>query len=49
MTIEFPTSDMADRAVLLPGAEREGRQISYSAEEMLLVFRAMRAALALAG
>lgn len=49
MTIEFPTSDMADRAALLPGAEREGRQISYSAEEMLLAFRAMRAALALAG
>ncbi len=49
MTIEFPGSDMADRAALLPGAEREGRRLSYKAEDVLLALRAMRAALALAG
>ncbi len=49
MAIEFPSSDMADRAALLPGGERKGRRLSYEAEDVLLAFRAMRAALALAG
>lgn len=48
ITIEFPKSDMADRAALLPGARREERRVSYTADDMLLAFRAMRSALALA-
>jgi D-amino peptidase len=48
LTIEFPKSDMAERAALLPGAQREERRISYTAEDMLIAFRAMRSALALA-
>ena len=49
MTIEFPDSAMADRAALLPGTERQERRISYTGEDILVVLRAMRAALALAG
>ena len=49
LTLEFPDSGMADRAALLPGVEREGRRISYSAEDMVTAFKAMRSALALAG
>ncbi len=49
LTIEFPLSDMADRAALLPGVEREGRRVSYSAADVVTAFKAMRSALALAG
>ncbi len=49
LTIEFPNSEMADRAALLPDAEREERRISYQAEDMVTAFKAMRSALALAG
>jgi len=49
LTIEFPQSDMADRAALLPGVERDGRQLSYTAEDVVTAFRAMRSALGLAG
>lgn len=48
LAIEFPTSSMADRAAFLPGAERGGRQVSYTAEDVVAAFRAMRSALALA-
>lgn len=49
MTVEFPDSAMADRAALLPGTEREERRIRYTGEDILVVLRAMRTALALAG
>ena len=49
LTIEFPQSNMADRAAILPGAERDGRQVSYTAADMVTAFGAMRSALALAG
>ena len=49
LTIEFPQSEMADRAALLPGTAREGRRISYEAGDVVTAFRAMRSALALAG
>jgi D-amino peptidase len=48
-TIEFPNSEMADKAALLPGTEREGRGISYTAEDIVTGFRGVRGALALAG
>jgi D-amino peptidase len=49
LTIEFPESSMADRAAFLPGVVREGRRVSYTAEDMVTAFKAMRSALALAG
>lgn len=48
LTIEFPNSNMADRAALLPGTQREERRISYEAEDVVTAFKAMRSALALA-
>jgi D-amino peptidase len=48
MTIEFPHSAMADAAALLPGIERDGRRLSYTAEDVVTAFKAMRSALALA-
>jgi D-amino peptidase len=49
LTIEFPNSDMADRAAFLPGGERDERKISYKTGDVVTAFRAMRSALALAG
>jgi D-amino peptidase len=49
LTIEFPNSEMADRAALLPDTERDERRISYQSEDIVTAFRAMRSALALAG
>ncbi|MFW6135761.1 MAG: M55 family metallopeptidase [Chloroflexota bacterium] len=49
MGIDFPSSKMADGAALLPGAQRQGRRITYTADDLLTAFRAMRTALALAG
>ncbi|MFW6135735.1 MAG: M55 family metallopeptidase [Chloroflexota bacterium] len=48
LTIEFPNSDMADAAALLPGTQREERRISYTADDVLVAIKAMRCALALA-
>ena len=48
LTVEFPKSDMAERAAILPGAERDERRISYTADDMVLALRAMRSMLALA-
>ncbi len=39
---------MAERAALLPGAKRDERRISYTAEDMVVALRAMRSMLALA-
>lgn len=49
LTIEFPQSGMADAAAFLPGVVREERRVSYTAEDVVTAFRAMRSALALAG
>lgn len=46
--IEFVTSDMADKAALLPGARRLSRRIEYTAEDMLIAFAAFRSAVAMA-
>lgn len=48
MAIDFVQSEMADKAALLPGARRTGRRIEYSAPDMLSLYAAFRAALALA-
>jgi D-amino peptidase len=49
VTIQFAHSDMADRAIQLPGAERlNGRQITFSSANMLAAFNAFQAAVSLA-
>lgn len=49
VAIEFMTSDMADRAAVLPGALRqEGKRVGYRADDMVAGYRAMRAMAALA-
>ncbi len=49
MAVDFVQSEMADRAMLLPGAERrEGRRVEYTASDMLQIYAAFRAMLALA-
>jgi D-amino peptidase len=48
-TVELTTSEMADGAALLPGARRlEGKRIEVSVQDVVVAYRAMRAALALA-
>jgi D-amino peptidase len=49
LTIELPKSDMAEKAAILPGAQREERRVTFTAEDMMEAFRAMRSMLALAG
>ena len=34
VTVELQSSDMADRAMLLPGVSREGRKLSFTAGDM---------------
>jgi len=47
--VEFQASQMADGAMLLPGAERvDGRTIAFSAPDALSAYRTFRAAVALA-
>jgi D-amino peptidase len=49
VSVELVTSDMADRATVLPGAHRlEGKRVTYTADDMLSAYRAMRAIAALA-
>lgn len=49
MRIEFVTSDMAERAALVPGLRRDGTRVSYQAGEMLSAYATFRAAVDLAG
>jgi len=50
VSLEFRTSDMADRAAILPGARRlEGRRIELVAEDAPMAYRAFRAAVSLGG
>lgn len=49
VTIQFAHSDMADRAALLPGAQRlDGRRITFSKTNMPAAYSAFRAAVSLA-
>ena len=48
ITVEFMTSDMADRVMLLPDVSREDRKLSLSAEDMLQGYAAFRAMILLA-
>lgn len=49
LRVAFMSSDMADRASLLPGVERlNGREINFSHPDMITVYRAFRAAVSLA-
>lgn len=49
MAVDFVQSEMADKAMLLPGAQRrEGRRVEYQASDMLQIYAAFRAMLALA-
>ena len=48
-TLELVTSDMADRAALLPGATRlEGKRVEITVEDVTTAYRAFRSAVALA-
>jgi D-aminopeptidase len=42
LTVEFFSSDMADRAATLPFTEREGTCVSFTAPEMIVAHRAFR-------
>lgn len=48
LVVELQRSEMADGAASLPGVEREGRRITYTAPDVLTAFNALRAILALA-
>ena len=48
VTVEFFTSDMADRASLLPYTEREGRCVTFTAQEMETAYRAFRSMVTMA-
>jgi D-aminopeptidase len=49
MTIEFGQSDMADKAANLPHAQRTvDRRVEYVADDMVTIYLAFRAMLALA-
>ena len=48
VAVEFFTSDMADRASLLPDTQREGRSVSYTAREMETAYRAFRSMVTMA-
>ena len=48
LTVEFFTSDMADRAMLMPEAERDGTCITLSLPDMLTAYGAFRTLVSLA-
>lgn len=47
ITVEFKSSDMADRAALMPGARRDGLRLSFTAEDMPRAFAGFRALVSL--
>ena len=49
VTVEFFTSVMADRAMRIPFAQREGTRVSFSAQVMASVYSGFRAMVTLAG
>ena len=48
VTVEFFTSDMADRATRIPFTERDGTRVSFAAQEMASAYNAFRAMVMLA-
>jgi len=48
VTVEFFSSDMADRAAILPFTEREGTCVSFSAPEMIVAYSAFRSMVTMA-
>jgi D-amino peptidase len=48
VTVEFFTSDMADRATLIPFTQRDGARVSFTAQDMASVYRGFRAMVTLA-
>jgi D-amino peptidase len=48
VTIEFFTSDMADRASLVPGAQREDTRVSITTKDMVSTYRGFRTMVTLA-
>jgi D-amino peptidase len=48
VTVEFPSSDMADRAATMPFTEREGTCVSFTASEMTVAYKAFRSMVSLA-
>ena len=49
MAVELVTSEMADKAMLIPGARRsEGKRVEVTADDVPTAYRAMRAAFTLA-
>ena len=49
MAVELVTSEMADKAMMIPGARRpEGKKVEITATDMPTAYRAMRAAVSLA-
>jgi D-amino peptidase len=49
VTLELVTSDMADRAAIVPGAERgEGKRVELVADDALTAYRAFRTAVSMA-
>ncbi len=47
VTVQLGTSDMADRAMLLPGSRREGVRVSFTSEDMVQAYAAFRALVSL--
>ena len=48
MTIEFISSDQADRAARLPGSRRAGLRLAFSSPDMIAAYASFRAAISLA-
>jgi D-amino peptidase len=48
MAVDFVQSEMADKAAILPGAERSGRRVEFTAGDMVTIYKAFRSLLALA-
>jgi D-aminopeptidase len=48
VTVEFFTSDMADKASKLPFTQREGTRVSLTVEEMALAYSGFRTMVMLA-
>jgi D-amino peptidase len=48
MAIDFVQSEMADKAAVLPGVIRQDRRVEYIADDIVTIYRAFRAAIALA-
>lgn len=46
--VELTTSEMADRAAWLPNSKRQGRVVSYSADDMVTIYTAFRSIVGMA-